>query len=93
MHEWKERGEDASNSGDFPSGKSCNWWLVINGGRGREKRELAIKVSSLGNRCGNMKPYRRPVVIEGISVNVFVKNNFKKTLLHPVSVRMCRPGT
>lgn len=58
-----------------------------------KEMKFAINVSSLENRYGNMKPSKRLDVIEGIPVNIFVQNTFKKTLECLIPVRIHWMGT
>lgn len=66
------------------------WLLRI--GEVEKEMKLPIKVSSLRNKYGHMKVYRRPGMIEGITVKTFVQNLFKKTLVHSVHLGIQRTG-
>ena len=71
------------------------YWLLLIGAVEKEVKLLikVSKVSSLRNKYGHVKAYRRPGMIEGITVNTSVQNLFKKTLAHSVHLEIQRTGT
>lgn len=57
MCEWSETWEDVSHSGDCKEEKLVIGDLLFMVGEREKEVKLAIKVSNLRNRYGNMKPY------------------------------------